>query len=1684
MDFFSKVSSFFLSNFRSKGDGDVQSSLADKIAQKYINKMFCDEDLLIKLGFPFKLQNSEVTNTKIYQSGNDSSQNSNKPVIEMENFTSEIFPDLFENNEKQTISQLNFVLKVNFIKLSFLDQNSQVQFEFTAKNCVFDIDSESQNQAMLEDFSFSSSGKVILHIPKLDFQFQNNFFFNVSFSQIDVFLSLSILSEYNQVFEFTKLHTNFAISISKLNIYINNSTHFQLNDFSLNNNDNGITLSSNRISANLSSYKFILTGFSYDKNLLKVDDILIDETMKFFNRNLIHDKIEFLEKGKPFFQIINDPECKKIEISDFRLYTTPSNFNKFRQVIHENSFVLYFKDLLNQYQTYDINSTDFEIVFLYEKHEFLNHPKISTLKNFLTQEMKMENMNIESKQQASNEFDINNYIRITSHVHFISHRTEESHNIIFDKMSLKINDNPPVYDKQMMHFSLMYHQKTTEIMAAPLELYLIGEEIPILYLFLSDLKRSHDFNNMDFLPSINFPFIKCYLCIQINNVRKKPLFQLDMKFNKIELVKEEFFRLNLIFETALYYKNISTSKDDCILDPCEIQTYISLSSSNKDCFFLFKPMDFTFSIDQLKKFKQIIQHQKMDEISPISIINDSEKPIEITYEYQNKKSAQKITINPQKSYDLTADKFFVHKKGNKLLTYSVNAIYFPFCAWKNCIVSSNTDELNRKIIRFTSYVIIENRLSIKLSLWLKSFIKKQKIVDISPKSKTPLPLLESSDAYILCKDEQYASGAHSIEINTTERKQFIYLIPGQDNNNYPCCITIFQDILTKSTIFLIEPTLTVKSLMDQDIHFMLSCPESKSVNQDIVTLHPSESVKFPLEKSMLNEINLHIYELGAHSSVNTKKISMNSPDQMQYINISNKTLAIKTETLNDSQKITIFSEVCMVNETTKPLTLIVQENKSKTAPINKQIILLPKTESLLPIPPNCTRQQITQQQYNNLMNSTTNQTSTLLTKEPTKSLQQNDTTNSQNQSELNTGIVYLRNFYNIQTSNGMTPLMVIPSTITNKQQIEIDKKVSINAFSCLTNYDSTMKVVFKDMFVIENNSKHDIEIINKETNEIQTIKPQKSSPLLIDKTGEKCIISINHELFTRGTLLFNCPCSTTLNLLSEDGDKRLLLDISSEIIDDIVVTTISDSNYPPKFMISNQTNFLLFAQQLEDSMPLQVLPHSSSIFGFDIPSSTMNVIITIEGISQTIDFSETQFNSEFSKSINSRWIYAYIYTLNSGTRILNVGFDKFVSPLVDVSIRFKSFPSLNITLLRYDMVSFAGIRLEDIQLNIAKSHISVLSKIAIQKIEIDDHINNSIIMKSTQNNFIDFAAQFATVPLSLNTLTQFNVSIGNMEILAPESTIFSLLEYYNLIKDVFVFQAPNNKLFLTHSVIDSTEVKVGIESSLDKSTRRIEAIQNYLPLYATYNLKAISIPSFKGPLPILTNHIKLLLNNLITNTKYSLNGKPNHSIKTILPASIAPGFEQHKGRGEEIQFPSLDQATLSFSGFPTEKQTQQIIKTRINVKTSKQQDPKIAEQELQFTINNDKADIHKRKYLMNIISKQNISRNLLKQFDLLNNSKLQKRGILKAVFPHKNGSLLIFDKTIVNRDSGKEFDYQYSVVKIVTKTQNQTTVAGPKSKDPTFTLTFNTDEECEIVFHVLLSIYEANKRSIDHNKIL
>ena len=121
---------------------------------------------------------------------------------------------------------------------------------------------------------------------------------------------------------------------------------------------------------------------------------------------------------------------------------------------------------------------------------------------------------------------------------------------------------------------------------------------------------------------------------------------------------------------------------------------------------------------------------------------------------------------------------------------------------------------------------------------------------------------------------------------------------------------------------------------------------------------------------------------------------------------------------------------------------------------------------------------------------------------------------------------------------------------------------------------------------------------------------------------------------------------------------------------------------------------------------------------------------------------------------------------------------------------------------------------------------------------------------------------------------------------------------------------------------------------------------------------------------------------------------------------------------------------------------------------------------------------------MNIISKQNISRNLLKQFDLLNNSKLQKRGILKAVFPHKNGSLLVFDKTIVNRDSGKEFDYQYSVVKIVTKTQNQTTVAGPKSKDPTFTLTFNTDEECEIVFHVLLSIYEANKRSIDHNKIL
>ncbi|EAY04100.1 hypothetical protein TVAG_483380 [Trichomonas vaginalis G3] len=638
-----------------------------------------------------------------------------------------------------------------------------------------------------------------------------------------------------------------------------------------------------------------------------------------------------------------------------------------------------------------------------------------------------------------------------------------------------------------------------------------------------------------------------------------------------------------------------------------------------------------------------------------------------------------------------------------------------------------------------------------------------------------------------------------------------------------------------------------------------------------------------------------------------------------------------------------------------------------------------------------------------------------------------------------------------------------PVKVTTTVEVDVNYTIQVTTYT----KNNTKFVEFQDLFIISNKLKIGFSIIAMTE---QRVSPDETTPLRIfgDRTnGFSLKVG---EYYSANVFCLTSPCATTLQLMY--NDNRMLVDLTIVENEGTMIATISNPRSRPRFAIVNDTEFDLFAQQLEEVMPLLIEPHSSSIYGFDTPSTSTEVILTIEGISNSVDFSSTQFSSFFSRKIANTRIYVSVYTTECGVRIMYVG-GQYVQPELDVSIRI-IVPNITLNLVNEDLVSFIGFSLSDINCSLARSHLSILSTLNIAKLQIDDHINDKTVLVTNGHYFINFAGQFATFPPSIENMTEFSLALGKIYFGLEEKYMFSAFEYFKVLYDILPKLPKERRLYIMSSSISPTEIEGRIEKAPEESTRQIVYLHNSLPVSLKGFLPGISVKTFCGSFETFISILYNMTVNFYDNMNRSLQNPPQSQAKyeMSIPYADVNGFEELKGFIEQ-PFDPLVGNYLMFNGFPQNKQVVvKTISTFSQVKVGQLYDNSI--QEFPSILSETPTITKQLSFPMGTIKLMAPEERLMSRSEI---PATKKRGQLRAAFNFRNGVLAVYKKCVVTRIDEKEIEYAKSSIRNITRDGVFLKMEGLKPKDPTFSIEFCCVDDVEVPFNILRSIsleYESN----------
>lgn len=561
----------------------------------------------------------------------------------------------------------------------------------------------------------------------------------------------------------------------------------------------------------------------------------------------------------------------------------------------------------------------------------------------------------------------------------------------------------------------------------------------------------------------------------------------------------------------------------------------------------------------------------------------------------------------------------------------------------------------------------------------------------------------------------------------------------------------------------------------------------------------------------------------------------------------------------------------------------------------------------------------------------------------------------------------------------------------------------------------------------------------------QKFKSQEFSPLSFNP--EESHVAIEYDGYcSAGNVYIGSEMETTIQLYNDDNDKAIALDIVIELSHQTRIVKLMPVQNPPLYTIINDTQFEMFAQQLESRIPFKILPFSSSTFAFDMPTESANVVLTIEGIMSTVSFFTTMFNVKFPAKIQQTLLFTSVYSINARTRAIIVATYPLPPPR-EVSIALE-IPKVIVNFVE-DQRSIAAIDVNHIGFRISSSSQSMTysARLEVDNIQVDDHLQSTIIMKkNTSLPLIDIEMSMSHFPFTISQITSLINHKMKIDINISDFMLEYFDEIYRLLSNLD-FNLSHSRIFLGHSYMESISLKSKFENEIPKFLE----FYNEIPTAATvtFSIPKLSFDHFSAPASVLR---KILYDTIIRCLmgKKSINGH-------LLPFSSCSSSREERD-------PKTIEYSSAFTGFPVvTKEVGFRLKFSAEMKV-KAPDPKepVPTTPMETIISTPK------RFISNVI--RNSSCDAVISLCSDTSKKENKRGQIKHIFDLPNKIVVaIFERTVVVKDYEKESEYSISKMKVVERDFNYIS-AITKSKGPLFKLKFDDEISAEMFKMTLESV--------------
>ena len=300
---------------------------------------------------------------------------------------------------------------------------------------------------------------------------------------------------------------------------------------------------------------------------------------------------------------------------------------------------------------------------------------------------------------------------------------------------------------------------------------------------------------------------------------------------------------------------------------------------------------------------------------------------------------------------------------------------------------------------------------------------------------------------------------------------------------------------------------------------------------------------------------------------------------------------------------------------------------------------------------------------------------------------------------------------------------VVLLKLTDDQQMYYPLNIHTERFNNYVTF-----VHLEDFIIIHNLTKFKLNIVLKR-NVVLQFEPGVVAPLAM-RTG-KGTYSAEIEGFARSCeLWFDLPMDTVIRFSNDESEIFLRLrshETSSGQIE-TVFEEVHITNSP--YVIVNETDHMIYAQQREDLMPIAIKPASGSVYGFDSPFARATVMITIEGKSFALSFEKDVQMNNLSFKINEKKIRVAVWSVND-RRLMIISSDDMKFEVASTTAVEFNLKKVRIVLLN-KLRPICSCNLKRVDINSQKESLTNNTRFMIHSMKIcdvTDGTGNTVIVK-------------------------------------------------------------------------------------------------------------------------------------------------------------------------------------------------------------------------------------------------------------------------------------------------------------------------------------------------------------------